>query len=69
MRFNEAGAIKPRKVRSLIREGDVVWDGFNEAGAIKPRKELAAHIVDAKSRASMRPGRLNPGKFWLDLEH
>ena len=55
-RFNEAGAVMPRKARP--------WGGssqppycFNEAGAVMPRKAqvAAAHPAQAIA-ASMRPG-------------
>ena len=60
--FNEAGAIKPRKGRKL-KPAPTTARRFNEAGAIKPRKEPTALLIsDAQDAASMRPGRLNPGK-------
>ena len=60
--FNEAGAIKPRKGLDPI-DTDSAIPRFNEAGAIKPRK-VANYMASKKiSKASMRPGRLNPGKL------
>ena len=61
-RFNEAGAIKPRKDHQSSATG-LGGEGFNEAGAIKPRKDQAADDwLKTIEPASMRPGRLNPGK-------
>ena len=38
--FNEAEAIKPRKLLEASNTTDLVPPGFNEAEAIKPRKQL-----------------------------
>ena len=37
-RFNEAGAIEPRKLHLRGVVSLVIRHGFNEAGAIEPRK-------------------------------
>jgi len=63
IRFNEAGAIKPRKTSGLVSVSVPDLDCFNEAGAIKPRKTLKAFDWMKKNLdASMRPGQSSPGK-------
>ena len=37
-RFNEAGALLPRKLWPLNKFNPVIPHGFNEAGALLPRK-------------------------------
>ena len=55
-RFNEAGAIEPRKQRAALASVHVDV-GFNEAGAIEPRKPQRGPDGRYPLRdASMRPG-------------
>ena len=60
--FNEAGAIRPRKAIPLIESGVTMMRSFNEAGAIRPRKERQGRRSGESVHASMRPGRLGPGR-------
>ena len=65
--FNEAGASVPRKSRSAVLANPVCAHRrcFNEAGASVPRKRPADQRPTEVRRAclaSMRPGRVCPGK-------
>ena len=69
--FNEAGANPPRKGSTVA--GGLADAGacFNEAGANPPRKGIVGEgiRVCGGCGASMRPGRIRPGKsvsFWDD---
>ena len=59
-RFNEAGAVMPRKVAIAMAACEVPH-GFNEAGAVMPRKGPPALATPPEAEASMRPGLLCPG--------
>ena len=63
-RFNEAGAIRPRKAhaRQLLQRD---MPSFNEAGAIRPRKDGRPEQLPIAFIASMRPGRLGPGRILI----
>ena len=61
-RFNEAGAVMPRKAGSCGLDSRGSNRGFNEAGAVMPRKGALVEILRKITKASMRPGLLCPGK-------
>ena len=61
--FNEAGADPPRKGRARRLAATRGRHRFNEAGADPPRKvHRERGSNDPQARASMRPGRIRPGK-------
>ena len=69
--FNEAEAIKPRKL-SIRRQRRIARNArFNEAEAIKPRKQTRALEVttSTKMRASMRPRQSSLGNRGRPLGH
>ena len=62
-RFNEAGANPPRKAARPSFAGSHRGACFNEAGANPPRKDRSQSMGRRpRPRASMRPGRIRPGK-------
>ena len=63
-RFNEAGAIRPRKARRcrVCPRMPVPPSRFNEAGAIRPRKGIDAHGAGEVSSGFNEAGAIRPRK-------
>ena len=61
--FNEAGAVKPRKLISN-RTPNIRINSFNEAGAVKPRKPAeAVHEIETIIECFNEAGAVKPRKL------
>ena len=62
-RFNEAGAVMPRKVPSSTRSLTSPEIASMRPGLLCPGKKRRYSAMGGRSSASMRPGLLCPGKY------